>query len=624
MVNFLNKRWVLNKGLSIIFFIIFWLPIVYATISWPLTPDWETAWWSIGAMMNAITIDSWNVGIGKTPITELDVNGAITATNITWILSTATQTNITSLWTLTSLNITGNVGIWTTTPWTQLHIYNSSQSATSKIESDWSWMDAQLTLDSGWTAGWWFPRLHFDMQSVNKWQIWVSTSERLEIAAWWIAAPSDANTKMVILQSGNVGIGTTTPWVDLDVADSDLSHVRAIITNQTNNPSIYMLADEANNKWWLYTTAPNLELGANNSIHMTVDSSGNVGIGTMTPSNKFHVNWWALYVRNTQYLAWFVWDYWALNLKSENEGGINWLTMFPNASNQNYRFQMYSWGSEIDTLVIRWETWNVGIGTSAPDNKLEIKGSWSTTWDARYLLHIKDDTLVSTGAWGWIVFSARYTDTPNYSGYAAIQWERENSNGSNSAWALTLFSRPNGGDITERMRIDSSGNVGIGTTSPQWDLDLYDSGSDYSFTRYSNLTTGTNQWGDGFYVGLYSDESGYIWQAENTHIRFGTSNSERVRITSAGNVGIGTTEPIDPLHVSWYIRGTSWLKIGSSSSTITFTYMTSNSADSCDYSCWPWYNQNGVCLAAWKTTDKTIVACSTRWFQFKCLCAFYN
>ena len=277
--------------------------VTYATISWPWTPDGETAWWNIGSIISAITIDSWNVGIWKTPLVKFDVNWDISATNIAWILSTTTQSNITSLWTLSSLQVTWNSTFDTTT---------------------------------------------FFVDSTNN-RVW---------------------------------IGTITPAVDLDVNDTDTSHIRAIITWQTNNPSIYMLADETNNKWWIYSTAPKLELGANNSIHMTVVSTGAIGIWMTTPTERLTIK---SPTSDTDTFS----IYWSLDNKKI-------------ASIWDYNAWVSIWELSLfmsDTKKVRLSAsgyshflgGNVWIGTTYPSEKLEITWAikiWNTTnttaWNIRW------------------------------------------------------------------------------------------------------------------------------------------------------------------------------------------------------------------------------------------------
>ena len=89
----------------------------------------------------------------------------------------------------------------------------------------------------------------------------------------------------------------------------------------------------------------------------------------------------------------------------------------------------------------------------------------------------------------------------------------------------------------ERMRIDSSGRVGIGTTSPQV-TGIHINGSSARL-QLTDSTTGTAS-GDGVIFGLNGSQDFFINNRESSkNILFFTENTERMRIASDGNVGIG-------------------------------------------------------------------------------------
>jgi hypothetical protein len=95
---------------------------------------------------------------------------------------------------------------------------------------------------------------------------------------------------------------------------------------------------------------------------------------------------------------------------------------------------------------------------------------------------------------------------------------------------------------TERMRITAAGSVGIGTTSPTRLLDVSAAGAAY--IRASDTTNSVNV------DMLAASSGGWIGTQSNHSFQLQTNNTERMRIASGGNVGIGTSSPSAQLQVS--------------------------------------------------------------------------
>ena len=186
------------------------------------------------------------------------------------------------------------------------------------------------------------------------------------------------------------------------------------------------------------------------------------------------------------------------------------------------------------TEAMRLTSTGLGIGTSSPADKLSVYG------DTTGLVSIKVTNNNATGVDKYISMFAGGTS----SGVAA--WN--NSGVVESAVGTNLvFSGYNGTILfqtgtsrTERMRLDSSGNLGIGTTSPAYKLDV--SGS----VRISSkllLDTGTAALPSLTFSGWV--DTG-IYNPTGTSLGFSTSGAEKMRLDSSGNLLVGQTSQTAP------------------------------------------------------------------------------
>jgi len=117
----------------------------------------------------------------------------------------------------------------------------------------------------------------------------------------------------------------------------------------------------------------------------------------------------------------------------------------------------------------------VGIATSSPAYKLEVVSAASTPAAAAFrtsgfaddnvsTVYLQDDTANAIGVGGRIAFRG-LNDIGAYTSFATIQGAKENSTTGNNAGAMIFKTQPNGGTLTEYMRLTSTGNLGLGTTT---------------------------------------------------------------------------------------------------------------------------------------------------------------
>ena len=309
------------------------------------------------------------------------------------------------------MDTSGNVGIGTTSPQSdaRLHTYRNSTDAFNIFES-----------------------------SANKW-VFGEAGGVCQVGGKYGTHPG-----IQINTSGNVGIGEISPDSKLHVKGDmvtieDPSGGFKMELSADNNPVTIMSDNLTGAAYGEMAFVAGNGSGANDQERMRITSAGNVGIGTTSPNGvKFQT------VQTTS-------GEWTGGFKNYTANGYGLRVDMSNSSSVQSALQVYTGAG---TGFVVKNTGNVGIGTFTPNKKLTVYGGndngiWIDSQGAQYTS---------------LAFCNNGTEKAN------IAWDNTNGYTNISTYGNGHLAMSTGGSINAFL--NSSGNFGIGTTSPQKTLDV--------------------------------------------------------------------------------------------------------------------------------------------------------
>ena len=435
------------------------------------------------------------------------------------------------------IDTSGNVGIGTSSPTSKLQVAGSGFFTSRSVPT--SGAGPEIYYD-GTSAGW----LAYNRTS----SAYIASTYDALSHQWAISGGEG----MRILSGGNVGIGTATPANKLEISGGSIRTInntsgRITFNNGTTeayvgfNGSGQTILDSGALPLTINSQGANyIVLNTNSTERMRIDSSGNVGIGTSSPANgrlDVVTSSGAAYVNIRR------------NSQSTGEVGLtlyggtssnNWTAYMPTSSND---FRLNTAG--VDRLTVD-SSGNVGIGVT-PSTKLDVNGAITALggnsptggFNLRNVAGTVTPRITNDGADGTVIRAGASGASVKFNNFA---------------------------NTTEMVLIDSSGNVSIGTSSPTAGYGVLQfvggaSGSLISTTdaglniaqyngesyliSYATLSTSGSWTARSTSSSAISSRIGTIVFTTNTGLTSGSSFSptERMRIDSSGNVGIGTTTP---------------------------------------------------------------------------------
>jgi hypothetical protein len=414
----------------------------------------------------------------------------------------------------------GNVGIGTTSPAVKLHLLASSE---NEIRVQESTNNAFISLYQQATTSY----LIAGRTGATPTQV--------------LAIYTGGGEKMRIDASGNVGIGTTSPGSPLDVQCNSSALGVNIRQRSGDDFSNLVFSNSTNTALGAvgYVGTSRLRFTTNGlgdaNEKLSILANGNVGIGTTSPSAK-------LAIESTTSDA--------LRIgQTGNTTGNKYVSIGMDVTNQYARIEATRYGEVYLPIALNPSGGNVGIGTTSPSQKLSVSGNVSISNNNSLLLL---DTAGNTG------FQIRNTSSNialiHQANNGSLRYRAGFSSNSGNAHIFAV------GADTEIVRFTNDGKVGIGTTSPIGKLDVVGTAAGGTLIGgvFSNITANAagvktrielpvfNGTSGGVIEEIGNSIDGYrlnIYQSQAAGVlTFGTAgDNERMRITSGGDVGIGTT-----------------------------------------------------------------------------------
>jgi hypothetical protein len=416
------------------------------------------------------------------------------------------------------INASQSVGIGTTTVRSKLHVFGNGQTTAAITDAGDRGSFIRISHnDSSQGSGGGILFTNYQGDNVNSVGFAAikgllydgsgNTAGDLAISTRSSTSSTSLTERLRITYDGKVGIGNTAPTAALDVSkgngipDIRLSHAGTAYMNLYGGNGVGALT-------LLAVQSEPLVLGTGNAEKMRITSGGNVGIGTAIPGARLHIGS-SGYGGSTP----------ALKINHSDGSGYGYAQFGDSAtSTQNWHmgsegdgsFRWYSgnWGSGTELMRIN-SSGKAGIGTTNPQDRFVVgTTSYTANQDGGIRIQTTDGSVV---------------------GRIAIK-----TNGSVVPRFVIDAPAADDGTYSEVMSM-WDGKVGIGTTSPSAALDVNKSGGapdirlSHAGTTYMNLYGGSG-------VGALN-----LLAVQNEPLVFGTNNTERMRISATGNVGIGTT-----------------------------------------------------------------------------------